>query len=591
MNRLRNRATRVLATRAPAVFFLLCLILAAAGAAAAQDSTTSRIEHADKEPQNWLTFYGNYRGWSYSPLNQITRENVKNIVPVWAFPAGFPTGTAGLRPGLEAAPLVVDGVLYLEGMQNNVYAIDAATGRSLWTYEYKWPEVKTFSIRGARGIAYGDGRIYMGTQDNHVVALDAKTGAEVWNIHVEENSDCQCRITAAPLFVKGKVITGNAGSGYQALRGHINAYDAKTGALVWHFEVIPAPGEPGAETWAGAEDNYWKTGGGGAWFTGTYDPDTNLLFWGTGDPTPINGTLRPGPNLYTASLLALDVDSGKMKWYFQETPHDLYDYDSAAEPVLVDMDVAGHKRQVIIHPTKNGYTYEYDRETGKFLHAFAYSSPNWNKGIDDHGNPISPIVPKEQKDYLVCPSIHTGGRGIQHSAYSPHTGWWYTSDFELCYSFCRRGRQRGSVESECSAKHQRLRPCDGEERVDLQYQVLQHVVAAGDRGRPDFWRRFGRQCLRAGCSNRAETLVLQHRGSHRFRRRQLFRQRAAIYRHRVRRRVGDGRPAGENISRNGSPYRATRFHAFCFCAAGKGKVNRRKLLVNEPFFIWGATER
>src|SRR4029077_16546174 len=209
MNRSRNRATRELSTRARAVLFPLCLVLAAAGVAAGQDMNTSRIGHAEKEPQNWLTFYGNYRGWSYSPLNQITRENAKSIVPVWAFPAGFPTGAAGLRPGLEAAPLVVDGVLYLEGMQNNVYAIEAATGRSIWTYEYKWPEVKTFSIRGARGIAFGDGRIYMGTQDNHVVALDAKTGAEVWNIHVEENSDCQCRITAAPLFVKGKVITGN----------------------------------------------------------------------------------------------------------------------------------------------------------------------------------------------------------------------------------------------------------------------------------------------------------------------------------------------------------------------------------------------
>ena len=189
MNRVHGTVRNLLATRACSVLFLLCLNLGAAGVASAQDATTSRIEHADREPQNWLTFYGNYRGWSYSPLNQITRENVKNIVPVWAFPAGFPTGTAGLRPGLEAAPLVVDGVLYLEGMQNNVYAVEAATGRSIWTYEYKWPEVKTFSIRGARGIAFGDGRIYMGTQDNHVVALDAKTGAEVWNIHVEENSD------------------------------------------------------------------------------------------------------------------------------------------------------------------------------------------------------------------------------------------------------------------------------------------------------------------------------------------------------------------------------------------------------------------
>jgi len=435
MNRPGTIVASILSFKSWVGFLLLCMILGTASMASAQDATTTRIEHADKEPQNWLTFYGNYKGWAYSPLNQITRENVKRITPVWAFPAGFPTGTAGLRPGLEAAPLVVDGVLYLEGMQNNVYAIDAATGQSLWTYEYKWPEVKTFSIRGARGLAYGDGRIYMGTQNNHMVALDAKTGAEVWNILVEENSECNCRITAPPLYVKGKVFTGNAGSGYQALRGHINAYDAKTGKLIWHFEVIPAPGEPGAETWAGAEEGYWKTGGGGAWFTGTYDAEMNLIYWGTGDPTPIDGRLRPGPNLYTASLLALDVDTGKMKWFFQETPHDLYDYDSAAEPIIVDMEVAGHKRQVIIHPTKNGYTYLYDRETGKFMSSFPYSAPNWNKGVDNQGHPIDPVVPKELKDGLVCPSIHTGGRGIQHSTYSPHTGWWYTSDFELCSHF------------------------------------------------------------------------------------------------------------------------------------------------------------
>ena len=465
------------------ILFFACLFFGLASVTFAQDATTTRIEHADKEPQNWLTFYGNYRGWSYSPLNQITRENVKNIVPVWAFPAGFPSGTAGLRPGLEAAPLVVDGVLYLEGMQNNVYAVEAATGRQIWTYEYIWPEVKTFSIRGARGLAYGDGRIYMGTQNNHVVALDAKTGAEVWNTLVEENSECECRITAPPLYVKGKVLTGNAGSGYQALRGHINAYDAKTGALVWHFEVIPAPGEPGAETWAGAENNYWKTGGGGAWFTGTYDPDTNSIFWGTGDPTPINGTLRPGPNLYTASLLALDADTGKLKWFFQETPHDLYDYDSAAEPVLVDMDVDGHKRQVIIHPTKNGYTYEYDRETGKFLRAFAYSAPNWNKGIDGQGRPIDPIVPKEQKDGLVCPSIHTGGRGIQHSAYSPHTGLWYTSDFELCTHFVDGGDKGDLVNPNVPPNISAFDPTNGKKAWTFNtkyYNMSSLLATAGD---------------------------------------------------------------------------------------------------------------
>jgi alcohol dehydrogenase (cytochrome c) len=483
MNRPCKFATRFQAFSKNTALILFCLILGGAFAARAQDATTTRIEHADKEPQNWLTFYGNYKGWSYSLLNQITRDNVKRIAPVWTFAAGYPTGTAGLRPGLEATPLVVDGVLFLEGMQNNVYAIDAASGRTIWTYEYKWPEVKTFSIRGARGLAYGDGRIYMGTQNNHLVALDAKTGAEVWNIHIEENSECECRITEAPLYVKGKVFIGNAGSGYQALRGHINAYDAKSGTLVWHFEVIPAPGEPGAETWAGAEDNYWKTGGGGTWFTGTYDAEMNLLYYGTGDPTPIDGKLRPGPNLYTASLLALDVDTGKMKWYFQETPHDLYDYDSAAEPIIVDMDVAGHKRQVIIHPTKNGFTYVYDRETGKYLHSFPYSAPNWNKGIDEKGNPIDPIVPKDQKDYLVCPSIHTGGRGIQHSAYSPRTGLWYTSDFELCSHFINGGDKGDELNPKVPPNISAYDPATGKKQWTFNtryYNMSSLLATAGD---------------------------------------------------------------------------------------------------------------
>jgi alcohol dehydrogenase (cytochrome c) len=412
--------------------FLLYFVPVAVPSAAAQEPTTSRIEHADKEPQNWLSFYGNYRGWSYSELNQITRENVKQLVPVWAFPAGFPPSGTGLRPGLEATPLVVDGVLYLEGMQNNIYAMEAATGRPLWSYTYKWPETVTYSIRGARGLAFGDGRVYMGTQDNHLVAVDVATGEQAWNVHVEENSECKCRITAPPLFVKGKVITGNAGSGYEHMRGHVNAYDAKTGALLWHFETIPSPGEPGSETWAGAPDDYWKTGGGGTWFTGTYDPELNLVYWGTGDPTPIEATTRPGANLYTASLLALDADTGRLKWYFQETPHDLYDYDSAPEPIILDMDVAGRKHKLILHPTKNGFAYEYERETGKFVRAFPYSSANWTRGIDENGRPTETVIPKQQKDFLICPSIHTGARGIPHSAYSPRTGWWYTTDFEIC---------------------------------------------------------------------------------------------------------------------------------------------------------------
>ena len=390
----------------------------------------SRIEHAEKEPQNWLTFYGNYGGWSYSPLNQITRENVKQLVPAWAFSAGAPPASTTIRNGLEAAPLVADGVLYLEGMQNNVYAMEAATGRALWTYTYKWGDKPITGIKGARGLALGDGRVYMGTQDNHLVSLDAETGKEIWNVEVQSFSECLCKITAAPLLVKDKVITGVAGGGQLHMRGYVDAFDAKTGERLWHFDVIPSPGQPGSETWT---DESWKMGGGATWFTGTYDPELNLIYWGTGDPAPAyKPDVRPGLNLYATSLLALDADTGQLKWYFQETPHDLYDYDSQAEPVIVDLTLDGRKRKVIVHPSKNGFVYVYDRATGDLLRTFPYSWQNWTKGLDAHGVPKETVIPEDQKNFLICPSISNGARGISHSAYSPRTGLWYTTDLEMC---------------------------------------------------------------------------------------------------------------------------------------------------------------
>ena len=187
--------------------------------AGAQEPVTSRIAQADKEPQNWLTYYGNYGAWSYSPLNQVNRDTVKQLVPVWASPAGYPTHPS-LIGGLEAAPLVVDGVLYLVGMQNNVYAMDAATGRRLWNYIYHWPDHEILGNKGSRGLAFGEGLVYMATQDDHIVALDAKTGREVWNVVVDDDLKCRCSITSPPLYVKGKVITGVAGGRWAISRLH-----------------------------------------------------------------------------------------------------------------------------------------------------------------------------------------------------------------------------------------------------------------------------------------------------------------------------------------------------------------------------------
>ena len=405
-------------------------ILAGGCVAAAQGTMATRIEHADKEPQNWLTYYGNYGAWSYSPLNQIARENVKQIVPAWAFPAGSSMNPS-LRVGLEAAPLVVDGVLYLVGMQNNVYAVNAVTGKPLWNYIYQLPDdAVIYGNKGARGLAIGDGLIYMASQDDHLVALDARTGKEVWNVVLDDFTRCRCSITSAPLYLNGKVITGVAG-GDGPFRGYINGLDAKTGKLLWHFHTIPEPGEPGSETWLG---DSWKIGGVATWLQGAYDPELNLVYWGPGNAFPdLRGEKRQGSNLYAASLIALNADTGKMKWYFQETPHDVYDFDSNMEPVLIDVREGSRMQKLVLHSSKNGYAYLLDRETGKFIKAFPFADTvNWTSGLDKEGKPIEALTPSEiTTDRLTCPGP-AGARNFNHSAYSPRTGWWYTSSTELC---------------------------------------------------------------------------------------------------------------------------------------------------------------
>jgi alcohol dehydrogenase (cytochrome c) len=408
---------------------MMALTLAACGlvsvGAAAQEVTPERIVHAAKEPQNWLTFYGNYRAWSYSPLNQITRENVHRLLPAWT----FPTGGHG---GLESAPIVADGKLYLEDQGNNVFALDAATGKLMWNYAYKSAKDGRAGNGRARGLAIGFGMLFMGTRENRLIALDAKTGKEVWNVEIENSLRCGCGISSAPLLVKDKVITGVTG-GESAHRGYISAFDAKTGQLAWRFYTIPEPGQPGSETWTG---DSWKLGGGSSWFTGSYDPELNLIFWGVGNPSSdLYGGDRMGANLYTDSLVALDADTGKLRWYFQETPHDVYDYDSDPEPVLVDVQQNGQMRKLIIHSSKNGFAYIIDRETGKFVRGFPYvDTVTWAKGLDKDGKPIEPVMPeagKVEKDYLFCPGTQ-GGRNRNHSAYSPQTGLWYTTALEVC---------------------------------------------------------------------------------------------------------------------------------------------------------------
>ncbi|MBK9314853.1 MAG: PQQ-dependent dehydrogenase, methanol/ethanol family [Acidobacteria bacterium] len=388
-----------------------------------KEVTGDRLASAEQEPQNWMTYFGTYNGQRYSTLKQINRANVKQLAPVWAFQTGKIEG------GLNATPLVVDGVMYLVGSYNRVFALDAVTGKLFWQYFYQLPSGPVPYGTSVRGIAVGYGLVFMGTLDNHMIALDAQTGREVWNVEIEDYRKCGCNVTAAPLVVKDKVIVGVTG-GDSAHRGYLNAFNAKTGEPVWRFYTIPGPGEPGFETW---EAESWKFGGGATWMTGTYDPELNQLYWGIGNPSSdFHGGDREGDNLYTDSIVALDPDTGKLKWHYQEIPHDEYDFDSAYEPILIDREVSGIRQKLLVHPQKSGYTWVLDRVTGKFIGVWPHiEAINWVKGFDKDGKHIGRLQIPVGKSTMVCP-FWGGSRSWNHASYSPRTGWLYNHGVEWC---------------------------------------------------------------------------------------------------------------------------------------------------------------
>lgn len=383
----------------------------------AGELTGERIGNAAAEPQNWLTFFGNYQAWSYSSLSQINRRTVKSLVPVWSFATG--------EKGMSATPLVVDGVMYIAAPRNRIFALDGATGRQLWTYEREFPEGRV--ARTTFGMAAGYGMIFFGTVDNHLVALDAATGREVWDVQIEDPKQCGCGPAFAPLLVKDKIVMGVRGE--VAHRSYINAFDAKTGKHAWRFWTVAGPGERGHETWP---EELWKIGGGSSWFAGSYDPELNLIYWGIGNPAPLLGSTWPGKKLFTNSLVALDADTGALKWYFQENPEDVLDLDSATEPVLIDAPVDGVMRKLVVHPTKGGFSYVLDRATGAYIGGYPHSDTiTWTKGLDKNGVPIAPERLSPNEDKLICPSVN-GSRAANSSTYSPRTGLWVTTSYESC---------------------------------------------------------------------------------------------------------------------------------------------------------------
>ena len=395
----------------------LSLVLAALTTTVAAQVPFDRIVNADKEPQNWMTYYGGYFGWRFSPLNQITAANAKDLQLKWIFQA------RSLNP-FEPTPLVVDGVLYTT-QGNDIVALDATTGKMFWIYPYTLGADSRFCCGGPnRGLAILDNRLFMATLDAHLIALDARSGQLLWDVPVADKA-LNYSFTTAPLVVKDKVIIG-PGTSEAGIRGFLAAYDVATGKEVWRFNTIPGPGEPGHETWSG---DSWKHGGGGIWQPGTYDPATNLTIWGTGNPWPQSGSAqREGDNLYTSSVVALDADTGKLKWHYQFTPHDDWDWDAVEVPVLVDMQWRGKPRKLLIQGNRNGFYYVLDRTTGEFLQAKAFARQNWNLGFGEKGKPIVSLEARTSGN-IVYPAVQ-GATNWYPPSYNPRTGLFYLSVWE-----------------------------------------------------------------------------------------------------------------------------------------------------------------
>src|SRR5215469_9256122 len=403
----------------------------------AADVTPERLLNPDKEPQNWLMNHRTYDGQRFSPLTRINRRNVKNLKLAYAVPLG---GGAGGEYSV-ATPLAEDGFLYVTDSWGVLYKIDSTSGdvgRIVWRMDPKQDRQQR-----NRGAALWGNLVITGAGiAPRIVATNKETGKVVWETSFPDTPDVT--FTSAALPIKDKIIIG-AANGDQGVRDWIGALDAATGKLIWRKFTIPAPGEPGSESWKG-NTNAWQTGGGAVWVTGTYDPETRQTIWGTGNPVPMfDPTYRPGDNLYTNSAISYDPDTGKMNWYFQYTPGDMWDYDEVGTHILIDENVAGQPRKLITHSARNGFLYTMERANGQMVSAKPYmSNINWTKGIDQKtGKPLDYDPTKDIQTYSglanqasgqtkrACPG-HAGGNNYWPSAYSPRTKLVYIPTLSNC---------------------------------------------------------------------------------------------------------------------------------------------------------------
>jgi alcohol dehydrogenase (cytochrome c) len=407
--------------------------------AIAGDVTPDRLVNADKEPQNWLMNHRTYDAQRYSPLDKVNKDNVKSLKLAYALAIG---GTAA-NENLQSTPLAEDGFLYIVDQWGVVYKIDVRSGdmgRIVWRMD-PGQEKLPLSNRGAALL--GNLVISTANYPARVIATDKDNGKVVWETNLHDQPDVQ--ITAAPLAVKDKIIVGAAG-GDRGVRDWIAALDGASGKIIWRKYVIPAPGEPGSETWKD-KNNAWQIGGGAMWITGSYDPATNQVIWGTGNPVPMfDPTYRPGDNLYTNSMISWNPDSGNMNWYFQYVPGDMWDYDEAHSHILIDGQVGGQLRKLITHSARNGFLYTFERSNGQTLLAKPYvENINWTKGIDQKtGKPVDYDPSKDLQVYSgmqnqtladptkkLCPSM-SGGNNYWPAAYSQKTKLLYIPSMSSC---------------------------------------------------------------------------------------------------------------------------------------------------------------
>jgi alcohol dehydrogenase (cytochrome c) len=386
--------------------------------------TQSRLNNP--EARNWLMYRGNYQGWGYSPLDQITTENVSKLRPVW-------TLSTGVIEGHQAPPIVNDGVMFVATPMNQVIAVDAKSGDIIWRYRREMPEDLFQLHPTSRGVGLWGDMVYVATTDAFVVALNAKTGEVVWEKAVEDYTKGYY-LTLAPLTAKGKVVIGVSGGEY-GIRGFVAAYDAKTGNEVWKTYTIPGPGEPGHDTWPG---DTWKTGGASTWITGHYDPGTNLMYWGTGNAAPWMPDDRAGDNLYANSVLALDLDSGELKGYHQYHHNEAWDWDEVSAPLIMPVRRGGKQMKALVHPARNGILWVLEPKPDgtirfvdgePFVYQDVFTSIDPGTGRPSYDETKIPHIGKKA-DF--CPSLW-GGKDWPPAAYNPNTGLLYIPAHEnLC---------------------------------------------------------------------------------------------------------------------------------------------------------------